>query len=115
MKKLTSMIFAAALMSSQAATADSVYSWGSWSQGIKPAAGPVASVTPPPAQKPQVNFRPNEAPNLTRTTVQIQPPAPVPVPVVTPTVTIPVVASTNGAATITPGTVLTPPPARTRR
>lgn len=39
---------------------DSVYSWGAWAEGIKPAAGPVASITPAPAQKPQVNFRPNE-------------------------------------------------------
>jgi hypothetical protein len=42
------------------ADSDSVYNWGQWSQGIKPAAGAVQSVTPPPAYKPDVNFRPNE-------------------------------------------------------
>lgn len=57
-----SLLAAAALFSTQliAAETDSVYSWGEWSQGVKPAAGNIASVTPPPAQKPQVNFRPNE-------------------------------------------------------
>ncbi len=39
---------------------DSVYTWGNWATGIKPAAGPVAKVTPPPAQTPDVNFRANE-------------------------------------------------------
>jgi len=39
---------------------DSVYSWGKWSQGIQPAAGPVAKVTPPPAKTPNITFRPNE-------------------------------------------------------
>lgn len=40
---------------------DSVYSWGEWQNGIKPAAGgPAARVTPPPAQRPDINFRPNE-------------------------------------------------------
>ena len=29
-------------------------------EGIQPAAGPVAKVTPPPAQTPNINFRPNE-------------------------------------------------------
>ena len=39
---------------------DSVYKWGNWENGIQPAAGPMARVTPPPVQKPDVNFRPNE-------------------------------------------------------
>ena len=39
---------------------DSVYDWGTWAKGIKPAAGPAARVTPPPAQRPEINFRPNE-------------------------------------------------------
>ena len=39
---------------------DSVYSWGIWSQGVKPAAGPVRTVTPKVAQSPNVKFRPNE-------------------------------------------------------
>ena len=39
---------------------DSVYTWGAWAEGIQPAAGPVAQITPPPAEQPDVNFRPNE-------------------------------------------------------
>jgi len=40
---------------------DSVYTWGTWSQGIQPAAGPVAHVaTPAPVQLAAVNLRPNE-------------------------------------------------------
>ena len=39
---------------------DSVYDWGQWAQGIQPAAGAVQTVTPPPAYKPEVSFRPNE-------------------------------------------------------
>ena len=39
---------------------DSVYTWGHWSQGIKPAAGPAHIATPAPAKTPNVNFRPNE-------------------------------------------------------
>ena len=39
---------------------DSVYAWGKWAQGIQPAAGPEAKVTPPPAKTPNINFRPNE-------------------------------------------------------
>ncbi len=50
---------------------DSVYTWGKWSQGIQPAAGPVAKVTPPPVKTPNVNFRPNEtAAFLREATVQ---------------------------------------------
>ena len=43
-----------------AADNDSVYAWGDWAEGIKPAAGPVAVITPAPANQPKVNFRPNE-------------------------------------------------------
>ena len=43
-----------------AADKDSVYSWGAWAEGIKPAAGPVVSITPAPVNQPNVNFRPNE-------------------------------------------------------
>lgn len=39
---------------------DSVYGWGAWAEGIKPAAGPAHRVTPPPAKNPDINFRPNE-------------------------------------------------------
>lgn len=60
--KKTYLILCAVLLSTQAvaAEADSVYTWGEWAEGIQPAAGPVAKVTPPPAQTPNVNFRPNE-------------------------------------------------------
>ena len=54
------LLVSAALLSSPAIAADSVYSWGAWSQGLKPAAGGFVQVTPPPVQKPEVNFRPNE-------------------------------------------------------
>ncbi|MDH5570669.1 MAG: hypothetical protein OEY89_02825 [Gammaproteobacteria bacterium] len=46
---------------------DSVYEWGQWSQGIQPAAGGIQSVTPPPAYKPDVSFRPNENSAFLRT------------------------------------------------
>ena len=61
MKKIY-LISLAALLSTQAMAVeqDSVYTWGEWAEGIQPAAGPVARVTPPPAQTPNVNFRPNE-------------------------------------------------------
>lgn len=52
------------------AETDSVYSWGNWSKGIKPAAGPTARVTPPPAQRPDINFRPNENSAFLREAVQ---------------------------------------------
>ncbi|MCW8935883.1 MAG: hypothetical protein OQK98_14260 [Gammaproteobacteria bacterium] len=61
MKKAYLLTFAV-LLSTQAMAAeeDSVYTWGAWAEGIQPAAGPVARVTPPPAQTPNINFRPNE-------------------------------------------------------
>jgi hypothetical protein len=43
-----------------AADDDSVYSWGAWAQGIKPAAGPAVVITPAPVDVPKVDFRPNE-------------------------------------------------------
>jgi len=42
------------------AMTDSVYIWGEWANGLKPAAGLGAQTTPPPAKTPNVNFRPNE-------------------------------------------------------
>jgi len=46
---------------------DSVYTWGTWSQGIQPAAGPVAHVaTPAPVLVTNVNLRPNEHAALNR-------------------------------------------------
>ena len=50
---------------------DSVYIWGTWAEGIKPAAGPVAKVTPPPAQTPDVNFRANETSAFLREAVRL--------------------------------------------
>ncbi|MCW9013494.1 MAG: hypothetical protein OQL06_06890 [Gammaproteobacteria bacterium] len=68
---------------------DSVYSWGDWSQGVMPAAGNQPSATPAPAQKPNINFRPNEASEFGRS-VAAATPAPVPAPPITPvTVTVP--------------------------
>jgi hypothetical protein len=48
---------------------DSVYSWGAWAQGIRPAAGPSITITPAPVDMPKVEFRPNENPAFSRTTV----------------------------------------------
>jgi len=60
MKKL--LLSLAMLFPLQAIAADdSVYTWGAWSQGIQPAAGPVAhAATPAPAKTPNVKFRANE-------------------------------------------------------
>jgi len=60
---------------------DSVYMWGKWAEGLKPAAGPVAKVTPPPAQTPDVNFRANETSAFLREAVAvIRVPAPPAIP-----------------------------------
>ncbi len=95
------IFMAFSLFAGQSLASDSVYSWGTWSQGIKPAAGP-ARITPPPAQKPDVSFRPNEHSNLTRSIATVQTPAPVP----TPVVTVPDIAA-SGVGDITPGASLT--------
>lgn len=60
--KKTYLASLALLLSTQtmAVEQDSVYTWGEWAEGIQPAAGPVAKVTPPPAKTPNINFRPNE-------------------------------------------------------
>jgi len=50
---------------------DSVYTWGKWANGLRPAAGPVAKVTPPPAQTPDVNFRANETSAFLREAVAV--------------------------------------------
>jgi len=55
---LTSPVFASE--NNSKAIQDSVYTWGEWANGLKPAAGLGAQTTPPPAQTPNVNFRPNE-------------------------------------------------------
>ena len=48
---------------------DSVYTWGTWSQGIQPAAGSAHTALPAPAQNPNVKFRPNENSVFSRTFV----------------------------------------------
>jgi len=51
----------------QTVAADSVYNWGSWKDGIQPAAGPVIARAIPAAVKtPKINIRPNEAGNVNR-------------------------------------------------
>ncbi len=85
---------------------DSVYSWGAWAKGIQPSAGHIARVTPPPARKPEINFRPNEAGAFNRKVTQVTTPVATPVtiaPLVTLTPPIPVaptpVPTTPSAAT----------------
>ena len=56
-----------------AADDDSVYSWGPWAEGIKPAAGVVASITPAPVDQPDVSFRPNENAAFSRSVVRQTP------------------------------------------
>lgn len=68
MKKVI-LFLATTLLSSQVLAADSVHSWGPWAQGIRPAAGNIAVVTPPPAQAPDVQFRPNETSAFARTSL----------------------------------------------
>jgi len=51
----------------QTVAADSVHSWGSWKDGIQPAAGPVvARAIPTTVKAPKINIRPNEAGNVNR-------------------------------------------------
>jgi len=53
----------------QTIAADSIHSWGSWKEGIQPAAGPVIARAIPSAVKtPKINIRPNEAGNVNRIT-----------------------------------------------
>ena len=85
MKKLIagiSLLIPVQLMAAE----DSVYSWGTWAQGIMPAAGNIASAAPAPAQKPNVNFRPNEAAGFGRTAVAATPAAAVNPPAAPPAV-----------------------------
>lgn len=47
---------------------DSVYSWGDWAKGIKPAAGPSApQVTPSPVSVPNFTFRETVNPRVPAT------------------------------------------------
>jgi len=103
MKKIYLLALAAMLPAqTMAVENDSVYAWGAWEEGIQPAAGPVARITPPPAQKPDVNFRPNENSAFLREAVQI--------PNITPG--LPTSNIISGVGDISPGAVLTPPPSR---
>ena len=76
---------------------DSVYTWGAWSQGIKPAAGgPVArAAIPSPVQTPAFSPRANEARERNRAGA-IPPAPPVPVIVPRPPETTPPVVTPGG-------------------
>ena len=59
----------------QTIAADSVYNWGSWKDGIKPAAGPgvvAMVVAPAPVTNPNINIRPNETAELKRINSEAQ-------------------------------------------
>lgn len=88
-----------------AAEDDSVYSWGAWAQGIKPAAGAVVSITPAPVEQPRVNFRPNENSAFSRS-VQLPPGIQLPdLPDVTPdSVQLPQVPASSEQANTNPRT-----------
>ena len=73
MKKLL-CVLAVLLPASVLAANNSVYAWGPWADGIKPAAGPMY-VAPTPVSEPQVDTRESLA--LLREYNSIQPPAPV--------------------------------------
>ncbi len=99
MKKTILFTFAILLpIQAMAIQQDSVYTWGEWAEGIQPAAGPVAQVTPPPAQTPDVNFRPNENSAFLREailTFRTAPPVTPNAPQVTSVVIAPVVTPTT--------------------
>lgn len=80
---------------------NSVYAWGEWAEGIKPAAGPVY-VAPAPVSEPQVDTRESMA--LLREYNSIQPPAPI-----SPGTGVHVVNSSVPIATAPPS-IVTPPP-----
>jgi len=81
------------------ADTDSVYSWGAWQSGIKPAAGPAARVTPPPAQQPDISFRPNENSAFLREAAPTVRPAP---PAVASAPQVPNVVITTSSTPTTP-------------
>jgi len=86
---------------SMAVEKDSVYTWGAWAEGLKPAAGPVARVTPPPAEKTDVLFRPNENAAFLREAVPFRTPN-----IITGVGNI----DTSRPIIVTPPTPVTPPP-----
>lgn len=100
MKKLL-LSLAVILPTAVFATDDSVYAWGPWADGIKPAAGPVY-VAPAPVSEPQVDTRESLA--LLRRYNSIQPPAPN-----SPGTDVHTIGSSVPIATAPPS-VLTPPP-----
>jgi len=94
MKNLYLLAFALLLpFQAIAAEQDSVYTWGQWAEGIQPAAGPVARVTPPPVQAINVNLRANETGAFSRQVVVVTPPptpvTPLPTPVIAPPIITP--------------------------
>lgn len=89
MKKLLLSLLAFMATSAWAAE-HSIYAWGPWSEGIKPAAGPVY-VAPVPVSEPQVDLRESMA--LLREYNSIQPPAQ----------TVPIVAQLPEGAAVPPG------------
>lgn len=101
MKKL--LLSLAVIFSSSVFAADnSVYAWGPWAEGIKPAAGPVY-VAPAPVSEPQVDVRESMA--LLREYNSIQPPSPISV-----GTGVHVVNSSVPIATAPPSVVTPPPP-----
>ncbi|MDQ1362965.1 MAG: hypothetical protein QG652_825 [Pseudomonadota bacterium] len=102
MKKL--LLSLAFILSSSVATADdSIYAWGPWAEGIKPAAGPVY-VAPAPVSEPQVDTRESMA--LQRRYNDIQPPAPISA---TPGTNVHVIGSSVPINTAPPSVVTEPP------
>jgi hypothetical protein len=101
MKKL--LLSIALILPMQAfADKNSVYEWGPWAEGVKPAAGP-ANAAPAPVQNPQADVRESLA--LLRRYNDIQPPAPI-----SPGTGVHVVNSSVPIATQPPSVVTPPPP-----
>ena len=100
MKKLL-CVLAVLLPASVFAADNSVYAWGPWADGIKPAAGPMY-VAPTPVSEPQVDTRESLA--LLREYNSIQPPAPIF------TGSGVFVVNTSIPIATTPPSVVTPPP-----
>ena len=75
---------------------DSVYTWGKWSDGVQPAAGPVVSVaSPTPAQTPSTNFRPYENSAFHRDARIVQIPSHVSLPPATQGAAVTIISTTN--------------------
>lgn len=101
MKKIYAMAFATLLSQQVAAnTDDSVFSWGAWNQGIKPAAGQTMKVTPPAARQIDLSFRPNENSAFLRDVTATAKAAVVNIPTPVPTPQVPsIIITTVGTPT----------------